>query len=62
MNKTIRCSNIELLRILAMILIIASHATNYILQGNVWKFGGKKRTFIFLKLLEFRANWGVCYL
>lgn len=45
MNKTVRCSNIEMLRIIAVILIIASHATNYLLQGNVWKFGGDKLLF-----------------
>lgn len=36
MVKKIRSSNIEVLRIFAMILIVLSHCANYICNGNAW--------------------------
>ena len=57
MSKKVRNSSIELLRILAIILIIASHATNYIMQGDVWSLGGGG-SFRFLEVIGIWGQFG----
>lgn len=58
MNKS-RSSNIELLRIIAILMIIISHATNYMFDGAIWIRADINFNFLFLNLISIGGQIGV---